>query len=242
MNLNSDQNSTFRIENSVYDDPNNVHLQCTFLSKDAPYAGWIWYKPIFSAKPDFPNLIFEPVSSIPVDQISKFVVGIDATVNGAGRYNLILDIWFANQSKQISDELMVFLLRHGQGMDTREFMYDGYNTYSYFSFKSNSQREHIFAVEGSAIPRLVNVTAMLEHMARKGYSPAYFLNLELGDELFQGLGETIITQYNVTINAEFRAFRDSRSSMEALDAISCVDIIIKNTKKPLLDGNKGGIT
>ena len=215
LNLTQDQYSSFQIEDSVYGDPHNLHLQCTFFDRNVSYAGWFWGKPFWSAKPYFPNVVFRPLSTgqeAPLSQISQFDIGIGASVNGVGRYNLILDIWFTNESRVTSDELMVFLLRHGQGMDTREFMSDGYNMYSYYTFKPDPIRIHLFAVVGSQIPQEVNIRAMLDHMAAKGYRPTYLLKVQLGDEIFQGVGATTITEFAVTLNGHLSAFNERGSN------------------------------
>lgn len=200
----------FVLENSVYGDPHNIHFQCAYVSRDLTSAGWYWYKPFLSARPYWPDIIFRPQAAVPpitMDSLSTFKIWVTASVNATGRLNLILDLYFGNDSHVISDELMVFLLRQGQGMDTREFMSDGYNRYSYFSFKSDTVRIHVFAVDSLSIPSIVDIRAMLDHMASKGYKPTYFLNASLGDEIFQGRGATRISRYGITLNEQtFDAF------------------------------------
>ena len=198
--------SFLEIESSVWGDPDSPHLQCIYRDQDS--FGWYWFKPTSSAKPFYPDVILdENTQSLPirVASITNLEVGVVANVSGHGRYNFILDVVFTNGFRE-TDEMMIFLMTSGPKVQGREQVYDGHNLYSYFTFRTTADnsgvREHVFALEASQIPPLINIEKMLQHMAQDGYTPQYLSSISLGNEVFQGYGLTKISEFTITLNGQ----------------------------------------
>jgi hypothetical protein len=199
--------SPLEILNNVWGDPDSPHLQCIYRNQDS--FGWYWFKPTSSAKPFYPDVILdENTQSLPirVASITNLEVGVVASVSGHGRYNFILDIAFTNGFGRETDEMMIFLMTSGPKVQGREQVYDGHNSYSYFTFRTTADnsgvREHVFALEAPQIPSVINIEKMLQHMAQDGYTPQYVSSISLGNEVFQGNGSAKISEFTVTLNGQ----------------------------------------
>lgn len=187
----------FQVINDVWGDPGNRHEQCVFAGDGG--LGWRWLKPSFSYQPYFPNLLLNvnQYFHVTTAQLHKLQVVFSAVVRGTGTYNLAFDVWFSadRDGKQLTDEVMVWMLWTNRTIRLSPVVNDGFNDYGYITFKA-SWRFHAFLLLANRIPFLVDLGKLIHSAQVSGY----LKSISLGNELFSGIGQTNIYAINMLIN------------------------------------------
>jgi hypothetical protein len=187
----------FQVSNNVWGDPNNQHAQCVFGGVGG--LGWRWLKPRFSYKPYFPNLSLNVSQYVPaaVAQLHTLQVVLSAVVRGTGTYNLAFDVWFSAdpEGRQVTDEVMVWLLWTNRTIPLPPVMSDGNDKYAYLTYKAE-WRYHAFFLLANKIPFLINLERLISFTGVNGYVSS----ISLGNEVFSGSGETVIYAINIQFN------------------------------------------
>jgi hypothetical protein len=222
------QRVAFQVNNDVWGDPHNYHIQCVFAGVGG--LGWRWLKPNFSYQPYFPNLTFNVSRNMPttVAQLGKLQVTFSARVRATGTYNLAFDIWFSSDQSgnHITDEVMVWLLWTNRTINLPTVVNDGFSNYGYITF--NLQwRFHAFFLLANRIPFSVDLKKLFNFAEVHGY----LRTISLGNEVFSGSGETIIYAINIEING--LSVRNAGGCYE----LSCAAGVTSSWHEPLSSAN-----
>ena len=161
--------------------------------------GWRWDKPRFTYQPYFPNVELNVTQMMHVNatQFRALEVILIAVVNANGNYNLAFDIWFTADrgGKQVTDEVMVWLIWTDREFRLPKAVNDGFNDYGYITFKA-AWRFHAFILLANKIPFHVDLLRLITFAGVDGY----LRSISLGNEVFSGTGRTKVYAINIMVN------------------------------------------
>jgi len=219
----------FLLENNVWGGPAEPHLQCITLgsgsfgwnlSRLAPSN----YDECDCIQPYYPEVIYgkkpwrseSTTSSLPVlvDSIKTLEVSLAVSMNPYEKYNLAFDIWITNGTESspahITDELMIWLVwtPNLAGENIIDIFNDGQNVYQHRAYAhwdmiqtsgALTWRYHQFTIAKQGIPPKLNILTFLNHLKKEGYDLRYLASIELGNEVWSGVGATNVTMLRIDL-------------------------------------------
>jgi len=196
------------------------YKQCIFKKDNGLIYGWLWRWPVTDNKKDvkaYPEIIYgwkpwndnSTTINLPIQivNIGQIIVSHDIILHAIGIYNMSFDLWITNSStpneNNITREVMIWLdkekLEPGGDFIKRVTIggedYDFYKTdwdWTYFAFVKVS-------------PKLKGITKIHEfvnYLIQEGYvsTDEYLASIEIGNEIAEGRGNTIIRRYSIEVN------------------------------------------
>lgn len=223
------RNSSVKLVNNIWGkmpDHHYQHLQCIYY-KNGKYA-WSWHWPterfgvkaypalLFGKKPWYDNSTYQKLP-IQLSQLETASVTFSTQQQHSGRVNLLLEAWLTDSAEAVhydrTSEIAIHLYQQnwpGQGghhygsVIIDDHQYDVYlnhnmkvpgdeHTWSYISFVNTGD-----AITKATIDFKQFINYALE---QKMIIPSEFLSsLEIGNEIDNGNGTTLVTDYQININ------------------------------------------
>jgi hypothetical protein len=177
-----------------------------------------------SIQPYYPEVIYgknpwhavSTTTSLPValDSLRTLEVSLMVSMKPYAKYNFAFDIWITNNKESsptdITDEVMIWLVwTPGQaGEYVLDTLNDGYNIYQHRVYRdwnmimTNAQeqhRYHQFTIGKQGVPSKINVLAFLDHLMNEKHDLRYLASIEIGNEVWRGVGATTITKLRVDL-------------------------------------------
>jgi len=175
-------------------------------------------------QPYYPEVIYgkkpwrteSTTANLPValDSVESLEVSMTATMIPYAKYDLAFDIWITNsaesRSTDITDEVMIWLL-WTSGLPAervRDTVNDGYNVYEHrtYAYWNMTRIEgtlrwtmHEFIIKKQGIPSRINILAFLEHLRKEKRDLRYLASIELGSEVWSGVGATKFSTYRIDL-------------------------------------------
>ena len=213
----------FIIENNVWNKGNTTNYsQCIFLndSNGTVQFGWEWTWPnqTETVVKSYPEVIFgskpwntsSTTAELPIKiaDIQSLSISLDAEMEATGSYNLAFDIWITETDEQseevITKEIMIWLESKelspaGEIIETvliDSVSYDLYHysfpDWEYLAFHSQQNISSVSIQLHKFLESLIDLDLLAE--------TEYMTSIELGNEIVDGTGRTIINQFAITIN------------------------------------------
>jgi len=175
-------------------------------------------------QPYYPEIIYgknpwhavSTTTSLPValDSLKTLEVSMIVNMKPYTKYNFAFDIWITNNTKSsptdITDEVMVWLVwTPGQaGEHVLDTLNDGYNVYQHRVYQhwnmimtspGEQHRYHQFTIAKQGVPSKINLLAFLDHLRKEKHDLRYLASIELGNEVWSGVGATNITEFRIDL-------------------------------------------
>lgn len=175
-------------------------------------------------QPYYPEVIYgkkpwrteSTTANLPValDSVESLEASMAATMIPYAKYDLAFDIWITNsaesRSTDITDEVMIWLLWTSglPGERVRDTVKDGYNVYEHrtYAYWNMTRIEgplrwtmHEFIIKKQGIPSRINILAFLEHLRKEKHDLRYLASIELGSEVWSGVGATKFSTYRIDL-------------------------------------------
>lgn len=216
------ETGNFIIENNVWNKGNTTNYsQCIFLddSNGVMQFGWEWVWPnqTENSVKSYPEVIYgskpwntiSTTSDLPVKigNIQSLSILMEAEMEATGAYNLAYDIWITETDEQnaevITKEIMIWfaseeLTPAGEIIETMNIdsvTYDLYQYYfpewEYLAFHSQQDISHV----SIQLHQFLNAMIELDLLSNEDY----IASIELGNEIVEGQGRTVIRQYSIIL-------------------------------------------
>ncbi len=213
----------YLLDNNVWGKGDSLdYRQCVWadLTSNPLRAGWSWSWPTFNKKVkaypeihygwDWDKKFTTPKLPLKVNKIDKIQAKYDISTSAEGAYNLAFDLWLTKASfptrDNLSREVMIWVdgtQKHNtdstqvgrfkiDGEDYDLFINHDWNYWTYFAF-----------VKVIAQPKgTLNIHEFLFFLKNAGYiSPNESLvEIEIGNEIWLGKGQTIVNSYSINVN------------------------------------------
>lgn len=175
-------------------------------------------------QPYYPEVIYgkkpwrteRTTANLPValDSVESLEASMAAIMIPYAKYDLAFDIWITNSAESgptdITDEVMIWLLWTSglPGERVLDTVKDGYTiyehrTYAYWNMTRIEGTErwtmHEFIIKKQGIPSRINILAFLDHLRKEKHDLKYLASIELGTEVWSGVGATEFSMYRIDL-------------------------------------------
>lgn len=192
--------------------------QCIYTTNNSRY-GWTWNWPNQGTNVKaYPEVIFgkKPWSqtsthqSLPqkVSNIETFIVDFDVDISASGSYNLAFEFWVTSDSlsneEEITTEVMIWTA--GDLLQPAGSMIAGveFNGIGYSLYKSNFDNwvYYAFLSDQEQLNGTLYIHDFIQYMIDNNYLYVndFIANIEMGNEVVNGVGRTDVNQFFVSVN------------------------------------------
>lgn len=219
------QISDFIAENNVWNKGSRINYsQCVFIEKDNTgiNAGWAWdWNNGTNDVVAYPDIIFgknpwfqkSTTQALPkkIADINSLEICLDADHVGHGKHNLAFQIWITNnescEPKTVTKEIMIWLFNEGlrpAGSVIDTFLVDEHPVELWKNPRHGDPNGLVWTYlaivyKSPIIKGIIPVSKFLQYLVSNQHisSDEYLSGINLGNEIINGNGKTILKQYEI---------------------------------------------